>query len=77
MFLAEEYCPAGEQTAILGSAKEYSTSEDAEAAMFIYAAAHPELLGRFEVVTVEYRDVGYGKMKPYLVRSYDEDRATS
>ena len=68
MFLAEEYCPTGEQTAILGSAKQYRTVEDAESADFTYAATHPELLGRFEVVTVKYRDLGYGKMKPYLER---------
>jgi hypothetical protein len=68
MFLAEEYCPTGEQTAILGSAMQYRTVEEAEVAAFNYAAKVPDLLGRFEVVAVKYRDMGYGKMKPYFER---------
>lgn len=57
-----------EQTSILEYAAHYHTREEAESILFSYAAKNPELLGRFEVVLVKYKDVGYGKMKAYWER---------
>jgi hypothetical protein len=57
-----------EQTSILDNASHYHTREEAETMMVSYAAKNPELLGRFEVVLVKYKDVGYGKMKAYWER---------
>ena len=59
---------AGEQTGLLDNAAQYHTREEAEGVLFAFAAKNPELLGRFEVVLVKYRDVGYGKMKAYWER---------
>ena len=59
---------SAEQTGLLDLARQYHTEEEAEAVILAYAAKNPELLGRFEVVLVKYRDVGYGKMKAYWER---------
>jgi hypothetical protein len=59
---------AAEQTSIIDNASQYHTTEEAEAVIVAYAAKNPDLLGRFEVVLVKYRDVGYGKMKAYWER---------
>lgn len=59
---------SAEQTALLEMASHYHTREEAEAVLFTYAAKNPELLGRFELVLVKYKDLGYGKMKAYWER---------
>ncbi len=59
---------SAEQTSLLELARHYHTQEEAEGVALAYAAKVPELLGRFEVVLVKYKDVGYGKMKPYWER---------
>jgi hypothetical protein len=68
MFLAWANYWQDDKTSMVANARQYSTFDAAEAAAFLYAATRPELLGRFEIVVVKYRDEGYGKMKPYWER---------
>lgn len=68
MFLADSkrmWSPDVEQTSILNKALAFDTIPEAEAAAVLYGAKNPELIGRFKVVTIRFKDDGYGKMRPY------------